>query len=126
MNLNTEMDALGTALGTITGLRVFDFPPKSAQPPFAFVDMPEEVTYDSTMARGKDEAVFAVYVAVGNVSDRSSRDALCAYLNGSGSSSVKAALDSPGLRRVESATISVMTMAATEYLAARFDVRVTS
>jgi hypothetical protein len=126
MNVNTEMDALGTALGTITNLRVFDFVPKNAEPPFAFVDYPEQVTYDSTMARGKDEATFPVFVAVADISDRAGRDQLGEYLNGSGSKSIKAALDSGGLRRVSRAEVLTLTMGGQEFIAARFDVEVIS
>lgn len=126
MDLSAEMDAIGTALATISGLRVFDFPPKSAQPPFAVVDFPELITYDSTMSRGKDEATVPVMVAVANVSDRNARDQLAAYLAGSGASSVKAALDSSGRRRVASATIQQIQLAAGIYVGAVFDVHVTA
>lgn len=126
LNVSTQMDNLGTALATITGLRVFDFTPDNAYPPFAVVSMPEEVRYDNTAQRGTDEAVFEITVAVGKVSDRSARDQLAAYLAGTGSSSVKAAVDSSGLRRVESARVVVITLGANEYLAAVFSVRVTA
>lgn len=126
INVNTVMDAIGTALSTISGLRVFDFVPDSAYPPFAFVDLPEAVTYDNTMTRGTDFAVFPVFVAVGKLSDRAARDALAAYLAGTGASSIKAAVDSAGLRRVASATVDVMTIAAQDFLSAVFQVEVTA
>lgn len=124
LNINTAMDAIGTALGTITGLRVFDFKPGSAQPPFAFVDYPT-VTYDHTHARGTDRATFPVLVAVGNASDRASRDEISAYTAGTGSSSIKAALDSGGVRRVTGAEPVDLVLAAGTYMAYRFDVEVT-
>ena len=123
INVNTAMDAIGTALGAISGLRIFDFRPGSAQPPFAFVDFPT-VTYDNTHARGTDRAMFPVLVAVGSASDRASRDEIGAYLAGTGSSSIKTALDSPGVRRVGEATPVDLILAGGTYLAYRFDVEV--
>lgn len=124
LNLNTAMDAIGTALGTVTGLRVFDFKPGSAQPPFAFVDLPT-ITYDYTKGRGTDRAEFPVLVAVGSASDRASRDEIGAYLAGSGSSSIKTALDSAGLRRVGDAEPVDLVLAEGIYVAYRFTVEVT-
>lgn len=126
-NLTDVMDQIGTALATITGLRVFDFPPKSAQPPFAFVDMPEVIDYDLAMARGADRAQFNVVVAVADVIDRAARDQIAAYAAGSGALSVKAALDAAAIgssRRVESVTFRPVTLAAATYAGAIFTVDV--
>lgn len=92
-NMTDVMDQLGVALGTITGLRVFDFPPKSAQPPWALVRMPESIDYDLTMGRGSDRMTIEVVVGVADGVDRVVRDAIAAYAAGSGSSSVKAAIE---------------------------------
>lgn len=93
-NVSAVMDQIGTALATISGLRVFDFPPKSAQPPFAFVDMPDSIDFDLAYARGSDRASFPVIVAVADVVDRAARDAIAVYAAASGASSIKAVLDS--------------------------------
>lgn len=127
MNVSTVMDQIGTALATITGLRVFDFPSNSAVPPFAIVDYPDMVEYDSTMVRGSDEATFPVLVAVSKVSDRVSRDKLAAYLDGSGAKSVKAAVDAGSVgqsRRVVSAEVSEIVVGGTPYIGAVFQVHV--
>lgn len=124
LDINAAMDAIGVALATVTGLRVFDFRPDNAQPPFAFVDYPT-VTYDHTKARGTDRAIFPVLVGVGNPSDRSARDQISAYV-GSGSSSIKTALDAAGLRRVGAAEPVELILAAGTYLAYRYDVEVTA
>lgn len=126
-NIGTVMDDLGTALDTIDGLRVFDFPPKSAQPPFAFVDMPESVDFDLTLNRGSDRATFSVVVAVADVVDRAARDAIATYAAGSGASSVKAVLEAAtiGLSvRVESVTFRPVTLAQGTYAGAIFEVDV--
>ena len=83
---------LGTALDTITGLRVFDYVPDSLSPPAAVVE-PLEVDYDEAMQRGLDFYRAFILVIVGRMSDRSSQDRLDAYVAGSGASSVKAALE---------------------------------
>lgn len=122
------MDQIGTALATVTGLRVFDFPPKSAQPPFAFVDMPERVDFDLTYGRGSDRATFTVVVAVADVVDRAARDAIAAYAAGSGASSIKAVLDAATIgtsARVESVEFRPVTLSAGSYAGAIFDVDVT-
>lgn len=126
INLNTVMDTLGTALGSVTGLRVYDYQTDNVAVPAAVVGLPDELTYDHTMQRGKDQAVFPVYVLVGKVSDRAARDKLAAYCDGTGAASVsvKAALDGIGgnVTRVESVTFGQVTVGGVEYLAAIFQV----
>lgn len=122
-DLSTVMDDIGTALGTITGLRVFGFPPKSAQPPFAFVDMPDRVAYDAAMKRGLDRMTINVVVCVADVVDRSVRDQVAAYAAGSGASSVKAVLEAAGIGeslRVQEAEFRPVTLAGTAYFGAIF------
>lgn len=127
MNVGAVMAGLGTRLRTISGLRVHDYAADQVSPPTAVVALPE-VTFDSTMARGSDDAEFPIHVLVGKVSDRASATKLAAYLSGG---SVKAAIEAdPTLAgacqtlRVESASPSVMTVAGVDYLAATFTVNV--
>jgi hypothetical protein len=86
------MDRLGVALATVDGLRVFDFPPDSAEPPFAFVAMPESIDYDLTFGRGYDRFTLQVHVGVGTQVDRETRDALAGWASGA-PGSVKAAIE---------------------------------
>lgn len=127
-NVAAVMDQIGVALGTITGLRVFDFPPKSAQPPFAFVDMPSSVEFDLSYGRGGDRATFVVVVAVADVVDRAARDAISAYAAGSGASSIKAVIDADPLigtsARVTSCQFRPVSLAAGTYAGCIFDVDV--
>lgn len=123
-NLTDVMDEIGIRLATISGLRVFDFPPKSAQPPFAFVDMPESITYDFTFQRGTDLTEFKVYVAVGDVVDRSVRDSLAAYAAGAGTKSIKAAIEASTVYTlmVRSADFGHITLAGGSYAGVTFTV----
>lgn len=131
LDLNATMDALGIRLGTIAGLRVYDYPPDVIAEPAGVIAYPEAVEYDQTYAGGADRATFPVHVLTGKVSDRASRDRIGAYVARAGGSSVKTTLEAePTLGgvvdslRVERATFSTMTVAAVEYLAATFDVEV--
>lgn len=123
MDVGAAWDALGQAVGTITGLNVFDFVPASLQPPAAVVTL-QTVTYDNTKQRGTDRALFRIYVAVSSVHDESSRDALAAYLDGAGgASSMKAAIDAVGPEvSCMKGEIQTLGEAGQEFLAAVFDV----
>lgn len=96
-DIGTVMDAVGTALDTIPGLRVYDFPAKSAQPPFAVVDMPEQISFDAAMKRGYDRCTLNVVVGVANVIDRAARDKIATFCTGSGATSVKTVLEAAGI-----------------------------
>jgi hypothetical protein len=126
MNLADVMDEVATQLDTIAGLRVFAFPPDSLSPPSGWMAYPEEYTYDSTYGRGMDRiSNLGVVIVVGKVSDRSARDQLGEYADGSGSKSVKAVLEAGAYTafdtiRVASVIFDVYTVASTDYLAALF------
>ncbi len=90
------MDALGARLATVSGLKCYDFPPASAQPPFGFVNMPESLDFDLTYARSSDRMSIEVYVAVGTQLDRQTRDKVSALVP-----LVKAALEAPVPMEVE-------------------------
>lgn len=120
------MDELGDRLDTITGLRVYRYPPDNIAEPAAIVTYPENVTYDETMRRGMDRYPdLAVIVLVGKVSDRASRDRISIFANGAGDKSIKAVLDGGGYEscdsvRVMGAEFDIVSMAGVEYLAATF------
>lgn len=127
MNLGGVMDELGAALDTIEDLRVFPYSAQRITVPAAIVTWPEEINYDQAMSRGGDRLTLPVFVLVGLIDARSSRDDLAAYLAGSGPRSVKAVID--GYRyieldsaRVTSAKVESVSVAGVEYLAGVFDV----
>lgn len=125
MDLGAVMQAVSDRLDTISGLRCFAYPTADVSPPAAIVSYPESITYDVTYARGMDRMSLPVVVVVGKVSDRTARDRLGAYCNGSGASSVKAVLESGTYTafdtiRVESVEFDVVEIAGTSYMAALF------
>lgn len=126
IDVNAAMDLIGAALGTVTGLRVFDFPADSVSPPAACVDL-DSIDYDAATRRFGDRATFKIYLVVGSVVDRSARDALHGYLNGqgAGTTSIKTAVDAIGNStvRVTRAEKTPVTVAGQIYQAAAvFDV----
>lgn len=127
IDMSTVMTELGTALATIDGLRVFDFPPASAQPPFAFVNLPESIDYDLTYGRGSDRMTLEVFLGVANQVDRTSRDALAAYASGSGDQSIKAAIEAADIGtsvRVTKAEFATIALSSGSYAGITFSVDV--
>lgn len=92
MNPSQVRDGLKTRLQTITGLRAYDLIPEMPTPPCAVVGQ-LDFTFDIDNARGLDQAIVDIYVIVQRFSERAGQDKLDAYLAGSGSSSIKTAIE---------------------------------
>lgn len=128
------LDGLGTRLATIEDLEVLDYMPDSTPPaPCAVVDWPQTIEYDTTMARGCDRAEIECHVFISMVDSESARDELASYQNGTGSKSVKAAIEGDKTLggaaqtvRVMNAQSEVWTFNSNSYLAATFTVEVYS
>lgn len=126
MNLANVMQAISDRLDTIDGLRCFGYPEASLTPPGAVVLYPEKLDFDETYVRGMDRISLPVLLVVGKVSERSARDQLGAYCNGSGTSSVKQVLETGAYSEFDVVTVvdvtfDVATLAGTDYLAAIFN-----
>lgn len=126
MDLGEVMQAVSDRLDTIDGLRCFPYPPGTVSPPAAVVSFPDTITFDETYGRGMDRMTLPVVVVVGRPTDRSTRDALALYCNGSGASSVKAVLESGAYSefhtvRVTGIEFDVVSIGGTDYMAAMFD-----
>jgi hypothetical protein len=85
-------DGLKTRLQTIKGLRAYDLIPDTVTPPAAVVGQ-LDFTFDIDNARGLDQAQVDVLVIVQRFSERSGQNLLDSYLSGSGSTSIKAAIE---------------------------------
>jgi len=92
MNVSNVRDGIKTRLQTISGLRVWDVIPDQVTPPGAVVGQ-LDFTFDIDNARGVDLANVDVYVIVQRMDARSGQNKLDGYLAGSGSSSIKAAIE---------------------------------
>jgi hypothetical protein len=123
--ISDVMDQLAARANTIDGLRCFAYPPATLTPPAAVVSYPTDYTYDATYARGMDRLSLPLVVVVGRPTDRSTRDNLARYVDGSGVASIKAVLESGtytafDVLRVESAEFDVVTIGGVDYMAALF------
>lgn len=93
LDIGPVRDALKTNLQTITRLRVYDTIPDVVIPPCAVVGQ-LDFTFDIDNARGLDQAAVDVFVIVQRISERAGQDRLDEFLAGSGSGSIKTALES--------------------------------
>lgn len=94
MDLYAVMGEVGTALKTITGLRVESWGIKTVHVPAAVITLPEEIIFDQTYGRGSDKiSDLLVFVMVGDARRDDSVKQLAAYCAGSGAKSVKAKVE---------------------------------
>lgn len=126
MNLSDVMDQISAQVDTIAGLRCFAYPPDTIQPPAAVVDYPETYTFDETFVRGSDRMTLPLWVVTARVQDRTARELLTAYLDGSGSSSIKAVVEAGTYTafhtvRVVDCEIEVVDIGGTNYWSAKFN-----
>ncbi len=92
-DLETLLNAVGDRLRTIAGLKVYTYLPDSIEPPAAIVQAPREIRFDFTFGRGSDEYTVPVLLLVSKPSDRAGATALYRYMNPSGPTSIKQAVD---------------------------------
>lgn len=94
MALVSELrDGLKANLATISGLRTTDTVPDNPSPPIAVI-IPQSVKYDDTFQRGMNTYTFSVLVIVQRPSERSAQNLLDGFVSGTGSKSIKRAVES--------------------------------
>lgn len=128
MNLNDVNEELATAIG-VTGVRAYPWAKDQVSPPAAIVMLPTSYQFDQTYGRGSDTATIDVVVLVGRANDRAAFAELATYCDGSGTASVKAALDGGTYTacdsvRTETVTFDVVRVGGVDYLAGTFTVSV--
>jgi hypothetical protein len=96
-SVSTIRDGLKARLATIPGLYEYDIVPDDIVTPAAVV-LPGDplIVFDSTFARGSDEFNFLILVLVQYANERTAQDQLDGFLAGSGTSSVKTAIEGGG------------------------------
>lgn len=92
MDITAVRVAIAANLSTLLGTQVSPRMLVKPTPPAAHV-FPAETEFDKTMGRGLDYQVLTVQVLVGTVSSEAAQDQLDAYLSGSGTQSVKTAVE---------------------------------
>ena len=131
-NLSSIRSGIATNLENISSLTVFGFVPDSIEPPTAVVGVVDTLEYDSTMARGADTYNIPVFLYVSRIDAQDSQDTLDAFLASSGSSSVKAQVESDitlggqaqSVRVVEADNYGVYTINNIDYLVVEFMIEV--
>jgi hypothetical protein len=83
---------LATRIATISGLRTAATIPDQVNPPIAIV-IPERLTYDDAYNKGLVTYSFLVQVIVGKVSERTSQNKIDGFINPTGATSIKAAIE---------------------------------
>ena len=113
-------------LATISGLKTYDHIPDSVNVPAGIVGQ-LDMTFDATFNRGFDSATCTVLLIVGRMSEQAAQAKLDGYLAGSGSTSVKAAIEADATLsgtvqtvRVAAATAGSVQVAGNDYLAYRY------
>lgn len=128
MALVSELrDGLKANLATITGLRTTDTVPDNPSPPIAVI-MPQSISFDDTFQRGMNTYTFTVMVIVNRVSERTAQNSLDAYVSGTGTSSIKRAVEIDktlggkafDVRVTDMRTYGSVTIGEIEYLSAEF------
>ena len=131
-NLSSIRSGIATNLENISSLTVFGFVPDSIEPPTAVVGVVDTLEYDSTMARGADTYNIPVFLYVSRIDAQDSQDTLDAFLASSGSSSVKAQVESDitlggqaqSVRVAEADNYGVYTINNIDYLGVEFMIEV--
>lgn len=107
MNLSAVRSAIANAASSVTPtLNAYAYVPDAASVPGFYVGG-LEIDYDLTNGRGSDNITFSCLVFVSATSDQSGQAQLNDYLNGSGSSSLKTALESDPTLAGASYTVEV-------------------
>lgn len=92
MNLTDVRDGLAVAANAISELRVSAYPIDAASTPI-FIVGDIEVLFDKAMGRGLDELIVTCWLYVSRATDRGGHMKVSGYLKGSGTGSIKAALE---------------------------------
>lgn len=136
MNLSTTADEIATALQVIPGLNTAPHPPSTVTLPLAWVSLPSRLEYVATYADGDDDTAHAVSTKIAvNLflplvgTTRPARDALFAYLDGAGPSSIPAAIEGGTYTAADrvvvvSCELGEITYAGSNYLLASFEVEI--
>jgi hypothetical protein len=129
--IGSIQDGLAVNLATIQGLRTSSFVPDNPSPPIA-IPMPKGIEYDKAFGHGLHLYRYDVIVIAVRASERIAQSVLDAYCDPSGTSSVKAAIESDrtlgGIAQTlhvgQRTDIKALQISETTYLAAYFDVQV--
>lgn len=116
--LNDLMLKIAQSMDGVGGCYTYAYPPDAAQPPFAYVNMPESIQYDLTYGRGASRTTIEVHVGVTRNMDAQSALAIGLLASDTGPNSLKVAIEGAELGaqvRVISATFAQIALADGTY-----------
>lgn len=130
-DINAMREAIATNLSTITGLRASAEIPDNPTPPIAVINL-DTIDYNEAFNGGLTRYNFLVTVIVGRAAERTMQRKLDAYVQPTGTQSVKVAIESErtldgeayDLRVERSNVVGSITINDQIYLAAEFTVTV--
>jgi hypothetical protein len=132
MNLAAVMDEVAARAREITGLHAYEWPVGKINGAAAVVSYPETgIEYDGTYGRGMDRITgLPLHLAFPQPNEKFTRDTLAGWSRGTGSTSIKAALErgrytSCGDVHVTSCTFDVTTIGGADYMVATFHLDIT-
>lgn len=137
MDVQAVRQGISDAASAIAGLRCTPYVPGAISPPSFFV-AEEEIIFDKTMGRALDEIVLTCVLLASSADERTGQEKLTGYLAGSGSLSIKEALENargaPGALALDGAADDfrvesvrghqISEVAGTSFWSATFTVRV--
>ena len=88
-SLTSIRAGIGTNLGNITSLIVYNHVPDFVEPPTAVVGVVDIIEFDTSMKRGADRYEIPVFVYVSRVDAQDSQETLDSYLASTGANSIK-------------------------------------
>lgn len=126
------ISGLADNLGTIDKLRVQEEVLDTVPIPCAIIGLPTAVEFDEVMARGADLYTFTVRVLVARASERAAQRALFDYTSGTGTKSIKTAIESDStlggaadtVQVTSAGNLGVYGYGDVDYLGAEFTVEV--
>lgn len=123
MDLAAVMDEVATCMAQVPGLRTYAWPPGKVLPVAAVVQYPTSADYRISNASWR--LSLPLVLNLGKPNEEQTRATLAAYLNGSGSASVRQLMDNYAWTSCDSVTctdgeVDVVTVAGVDYLAALF------
>ena len=131
-SLTSIRNGIGANLESISSLMIYKYVPDSVEPPTAIIGVVESIEYDTTIARGADTYNIPIFLYASRVDAQDSQETLDSYLASSGSSSIKAQVESDqtlggyaqSCRVVEADNYGVYTVNNIDYLGVEFGVEV--
>jgi hypothetical protein len=126
VDLYAIMGEVAAAVNSITGLRVANWGDRSVSPPAALVTLPDRIEFDQTYRRGSDVMTdLCVVIIVGQGVHRTGLRQLAAYCAGSGSKSIKQAVEAAAYSAASMVTVTRCEFRPLDFAGTAYDIAAT-